>query len=250
MRTPRSSWRTANAPSVRLVAAALASADHLVPLESPASTDRTASTETLVTSDLLDQLPKTTSTQHFDSHLSALATPQLDPKAHLEHLARPDLEVMPVHLVLMANLAMVAHVDPTAKLDDLAPLATREPLVRWDRSLRVSLEPPDQLANLADPDLAAPADPPDLAERMANLVPLVNPELLAMAAHPANLVNPEATESLAKQDPRALATTAHQHVWPQDIKIVPSRRLAWLVFTLVYHASHFHPHTSLIQCLN
>jgi len=203
-----------------------------------------------VTSDLLDRLPKTTSTQPPDSHLSALATRQLDPKAQLDQMASPDLEVTPEHLVLTANLATVAHVDPTALLDPTAPLATRDPLVNLDRSLRVRLEPPDQLANLADPDLAAPADPPELPERMATLVLMVNPELLAMAAHPANLVNPEATESLERQDPRALATTAHQHVWPQDIKIVPSGRLAWLVFTLVYHASHFHPHTSFIQCLN
>jgi len=232
MRTPRSSSRTANAPSVRrTAAAALASADHLVPLERPASTEWTASTETLVTSDLLDRWPKTTSTLRPDSHLSALATRQLDPKAHLEHLARPDLEVTTEHLVLTANLATVAHVDPMVKLDDPAPLETREPLVPWERSLKVRLEPLDQLANLADPDLADLADPPDLAERTATLVPLVNPELLAMAAHPANLEPTEATENLASKDRRALATTAHQHVWPQDIKIVPSRELPWLVFT-------------------
>jgi len=203
-----------------------------------------------VTSDLLDRLPKTTSTLRPDSHLSALATRQLDPKAHLEHLARPDLEVTADHLVLTANLATVAHVDPTAKLDDLANLAPREPLVPWERSLKVRLEPLDQLANLADPDLADLADPPDLPERTATLVRLVTKELLAMAAHPANLEPTEKTERLATKDPRALATTAHQHVWPQDIKIVPSGRLAWLVFTLVYHASHFHQHSSFIQCLN
>jgi len=196
-----------------------------------------------VTSELPDRLPKTTSTQRPDSHLSALATRQLDPKAQLDQMASPDLEVTPEHLVLTANLATVAHVDPTAMLDPTAPLATREPLVKWDRSQRVRLEPPDQLANLADPDLADLADPPDLAERTAMLVPKALPELLAMAAHPANLVYPEPTESPATQDRRALATTAHQHVWPQDIKMIPSRRLAWVVFTLVYHTSHFHPHT-------
>ena len=104
----------------------------------------------------------------------------------------------------------------------------------------VRLELPDQLANPADPAQADLADPPDLAERTATLVPLALLELPAMAAHPAKPVNPEPTESLESQDPRALATTAHQLVWPQDIKIVPSTRLAWLVFTLVYHASHFH----------
>jgi len=186
----------------------------------------------LVTSELLDQWPKTTSTPPPDSHPSALATRQLDPKAHLDQMVNPDLEVMPEHLVLMANLAMVAHVDPTVKLDDLAPLATREPLVPWERLLVVRLEPPDQLVNPADPVQADLADPPDLAERTATLVLLALPELPAMAAHPANLVNPEATESLERPDPRDLATTAHQLVWLQDIKIVPSRRLAWLVFTI------------------
>jgi len=192
-----------------------------------------------VTSELLDRLPQTTTIHRPDSHPSALATRPLDPKAHLAQPARPDLEVRTEHLVLTANLATVAHVDPTAKLDDLAPLATREPLVPWDRSPLVRLEPPDHLANLADPDLVDLVDPPDLAERTDNLVPLANLELLAMAAHPVKLVNPEPTESLASQDPRALATTAHQHVWPQDIKIIPSGRLAWLVFTLIFHASHF-----------
>jgi hypothetical protein len=108
-----------------------------------------------------------------------------------------------------------------------------------DRLLVVRLEPPDQPAQPADPDLADLADPPDPAERTETLVPKALPELPAMAAHPANLVNPELTESPARQDPRAVATTAHQHVWPQDIKIIPSRSLAWLIFTLVYHASLF-----------
>jgi hypothetical protein len=247
MRTPRSSSRTANAPSVkRPAAAALANAEHLVPLDSPVSTERTVSMETLVTSELLDLLLKTTTTQRSDSHPNALATRQLDPKAHPDQPASPDPEVRMEHLVLMANLATVAHVDPTVKLDDLAPLATREPLVPLDRSLVVRLDPPAQLAHLADPARADLADPPDLAERMATLVPLALPELLAMAAHPAKVVNPEPTESLARKDPRALATTAHQLVSPQDIKIIPSIRQAWLIFTLVYHASHFHPRTSLV----
>lgn len=200
----------------------------------------------MVTSELPDQWPKTTSTHLPDSHPSALATRPLDPKAHPDQPASPDLEVRTEHLALTANLAMVAHVDPTVKLDDLAPLATREPLVPLDRSPVVRLDPPDQPANPADPDLPDLADPPDPAERTANLVLLALPELPAMAVHPAKLVNPEPTESLASQDPRDLATTAHQHVWPQDIKIIPSRSLAWLIFTLVYHASHSHPHTSVV----
>jgi len=190
-----------------------------------------------VTSELLDRSPKTTSTHRPDSHPSALATRPLDPKAHPDQPARPDLEVRTEHLALTANLEMVAHVDPTAKLDELAPLATREPLVPSERSPVVRLDPPDQPANLADPDLADLADPPDPVERTATLVLVALPELPAMAAHPAKLVNPEPTESLARQDPRELATTAHQHVWPQDIKIISSRSLVWLVFTLVFHAS-------------
>lgn len=217
-----------------------------MPLESPASTDRTASTETLVTSDLPDRWPKTTSTHRPDSHPNALATRPLDPKAHPAQPASPDLEVRTEHLALTANLAMVAHVDPTVKLDDPAPLATRDPLVPSDRLLVVRLEPPDQPAHPADPDLADLADPPDPPERTETLVPQANPELPAMAAHPANLVNPEPTESPERLDPRALATTAHQHVWPQDIKNIPSRSLAWLFFTLVYHASHSHPHNSVV----
>lgn len=217
-----------------------------MPLEPPVSTDRTASTETLVTSELPDRWPKTTSTHRPDSHLNALATRPLDPKAHPAQPARPDLEVRTEHLALTANLAMVAHVDPTVKLDDPAPLATREPLVPSDRLLVVRLEPPDQPAHPADPDLADLADPPDQPESPETPEPKALPELPAMAAHPAKPVNPEPTESLASQDPRDLATTAHQHVWPQDIKIIPSRSLAWLVFTLVYHASHSHPHNSVV----
>jgi len=129
---------------------------------------------------------------------------------------------MPEHLALTANLVTAAHADPTEMLDPMAPPATRDQPEHQERSPLVTLEHLDLQDHPDDPDQADPADHPDQPERTATPAALANLEPPETAVHPAKVEPMEAMENLATRDPRDRATTAHQHVSLQDIKIMSS----------------------------
>lgn len=231
-----------SAPSVkRTAAAALASVDPPAQLESPAPTDRTVSQETLVTLAPQDQWPKTTATHRCDSHPNALANRPLDLRDPPAQVVRQERMVMPEPQALTANPAMVAHADPTDSQDQLVPPATRDPPERTESSTRVRLEHQDQQAHRDQPAELDLWDPPAQPERTDRLAPQASQEPQATAAHPANPVVPERTEPRETRDRRDRATTVHQLVSHQDIKIITSPVFMLLFyFTTASHASHFH----------
>jgi hypothetical protein len=148
--------------------------------------------------------------------------------------------VRPEILEPTASPVTAAHADPTDQLDQTATLAKRDHPEKKDKSCPVTLELQDRQASPARAATADPEDHPDPPERTAKPAPPANLEPPATAVHPANLALPVPTETPATRDRRDRATTAHQLVSHQDIKIVTSPLLVLLFFTTASHVSNSH----------
>jgi hypothetical protein len=143
--------------------------------------------------------------------------------AHLDHPAQPEAQDSPVDQDRMLKEADPDQLDPPAHpdpMDSPADQATQEDQDSQDRCTRLpaARDHPDPPAQMDNP---AAQDNPD---------PMVNPADLDSPAHQETTVVPVAQDSqeaqdnpaaMASREAKALATTAHPHALPPDIK--PSR---------------------------
>lgn len=137
---------------------------------------------------------------------------QSDPRDRTAHLASLDDPAVTASLDLRDRLDLLAQLVVMATT---ALLVQREKTAIWFQARKAH---PDHLDNPANPDHPAPLENPASLARMVPLVQLDHLANLALLAVPASLVDPDQTAMLANQAHLALATTAHQLVWPQDTK--------------------------------
>lgn len=162
--------------------------------------------------------------------------PALLPQAQMDPLDPKDPMEAPVMmepLEQMLNNPKLEILDPLDLKAHPDPKETKEPMEPLEKSNPVIKAPQVPQASQANQE---PPEVPDPRERMARLAITESQENQAHQDQPANQANPEVLEvreMQENQEPLEAATTAHQLVWPQDIKRENQSQELRLLFVVI-----------------